>query len=106
MSESPVYMIVELDITEPDRFWSEYAAELAPIHARHGVEVVLGGPPIAVVEGEVAQNFVAVLKFPSAAAQRAWYDDPEYQPLKTRRFETTNTDSSRVLLAPAFAPQA
>ncbi|MEM9611014.1 MAG: DUF1330 domain-containing protein [Actinomycetota bacterium] len=104
MSDTSVYLIVELEITEPERFWSDYAAHLAPIHERHGVEILLGGPPAEIVEGVVAQNFVAVLRFPSAAAQRAWYEDPEYQPLKARRLGTTNSETSRVMLAPAFAP--
>lgn len=103
MTDTSVYMIVELSITSPEEFWTDYAAHLAPIHERHGVEIVVGGPPAEVVEGSFEQDFVAILKFPSAEARRAWYDDVDYQPLKARRLQLTDTDTSRVIVAPAFA---
>ncbi len=102
MSHAPVYMIVQLDITDMPTFMTEYAASLQGIHARHGVEVLVATPSPTVLEGEYDKSIVVVLKFPSAEAQKAWYADPEYQPLLKRRLELTNTDTSVALFVPEF----
>ena len=99
--QSPVYMIVMLDISDMDAFMADYAAPLQPIHQRHGVELVVASPAPTVLEGSYDKSMTVVLKFPSAEAQAAWYADPEYQPLLQRRHELTNTDSSVALVVPA-----
>jgi len=103
MSTAPVYMLVQLEIAHRDRFFSEYAGPLGPIHQRHGVEVLVATPEVEVLEGEYSKNFTVVLKFPSAKAQADWYSDPDYQPLKEIRAQTTNESRSTLLLAPHFS---
>ncbi len=107
MSElSPVYLIVQLDITDMERFFGEYAMHMQPINQAHGVEVLVGSPEVEALEGSYDRNFTVVLKFPSAQAAQAWYADPDYQPLKAKRQELTNPGTSSMILAPAFQPPA
>lgn len=105
MTDTPVYMIVMLDVTDMDAFMRDYAGPLQVHHAKHGVETLVATPAPKVLEGSYDKTITVVLKFPSADAQRAWYEDPDYQPLLERRFELTDTDSSVALVAPQFAPQ-
>ncbi len=97
-----VYMIIQLEITDKDRFFSDYVGPLGPIHQRHGVEVLVGTPKVEVQEGEYNKNFTVVLKFPSAKAKADWYSDPDYQPLKKVRAQTTNAKNSTIIVAPQF----
>ena len=102
MADTPVYMIVQLDVADMPTFMSDYAAPLQEIHARHGVETLVATPSPTVLEGSYDRSLTVVLKFPSAEAQQAWYSDPDYQPLLKRRFELTDTDSSVALVVPQF----
>jgi len=102
MSKAPVYMLVQLEITDMDRFFSDYVRPLGPIHQRHGVEVLVATPEVDVQEGEYNKNFTVVLKFPSAKAQAEWYADADYEPLKKIRADATNTDNSTLIVAPHF----
>ncbi|MBM1634367.1 DUF1330 domain-containing protein [Sulfitobacter mediterraneus] len=101
---SPVYMIVMLDIDDMPAFFEDYARPLQAIHAKHGVEVLAATPEPQVLEGEYAKSFTVMLKFASAKAHADWWADPDYQPLRQRRHELTNTDTSVALVVPSFAP--
>jgi len=102
MSDAPVYMLIQLEITDMDRFFSDYVGPLGPIHQRHGVEVLVATPEVNVQEGDYNKNFTVVLKFPSANAQADWYSDADYQPLKQVRAQATNANNSTLIVAPQF----
>jgi len=102
MSTAPVYMLIQLEITNMERFFSEYVEPLGPIHQRHGVEVLVGTPEVDVLEGEYNKNFTVVLKFASAKVHADWYSDPDYQPLKKIRAQTTSAKNSTLIMAPHF----
>lgn len=66
-------------------FMNEYGPKAAALVKKHGGETIVFGRP-EVVEGEMPVNDVLVIiKFPSLAAARAYYDDAEYRPLKKMR---------------------
>lgn len=104
MSETPVYMLVQMDITDKERFFAEYAGPSQPIQQKHGVEVLAGAPEVNVLEGNYDKNFTVLLKFPSAQAHKEWYSDPDYQPLKDIRRQTTNPENTTLLVIPQFVP--
>ena len=106
MTDTPVYMIVQLDVTDMAAFMGEYADPLQAIHARHGVEVLVATGAPTVLEGQYDKSLTVILKFASADVQKAWYADPDYQPLIRRRHELTNTDTSVALVVPHFFPDA
>ncbi|MFN3172340.1 MAG: DUF1330 domain-containing protein [Hyphomicrobiales bacterium] len=102
MAETPVYMIVMLDVKDMDAFMSDYAGPLQAHRAKHGVETLVATPTPEVLEGTYDKTITVVLKFPSADARRAWYADPDYQTLLKRRFELTDTATTVALVAPQF----
>ncbi len=90
MSDVPVYLIANLEVTDAARY-REYESGFFPILKRHGgTFTTLDDAPIT-LEGEAPPPGRLVLfRFPSEAAARAWYDDPEYQAIsKHRRAATT-----------------
>lgn len=100
--QAPVYMVVQMEITDMDRFFAEYVGPCGPIHQRHGVEVLVATPIVDALEGSYNKNFTVILKFPSATAQTDWYEDPDYQAIKNVRAETTNPKNSTLIVAPEF----
>ncbi len=102
MSDTPHYLIAQLEITDFDAFRSEYVEPLQPINARYGAKPVIGTPAAEVKEGSYGPNFTAVLEFPSKAALDGWYADPDYAPLIEARKRLTNPDTSILLSAPAY----
>jgi uncharacterized protein (DUF1330 family) len=71
------YVIVELDVTDPE----EYAAygKLAEASVtRHGGRFIVRGGQTDVLEGEWSPRMI-VLEFESLDAVRSWYDSEDYQ---------------------------
>ncbi|ABD55538.1 DUF1330 domain-containing protein [Jannaschia sp. CCS1] len=101
---NPVYMIVMLEIDDMPTFFEDYANPLQAIHARHGVEVLAATPAPTVLEGDYTKSFTVLLKFASAEVHAEWWADPDYQPLRKRRHELTNTDTSLAMVVPTFTP--
>lgn len=102
MEDTPVYMIVMLDVLDMQTFFAEYVGPLQAHNEKYGVETLVGSPSPGVLEGSYNKSLTVVLKFPSAQAQHDWYNDPQYQPLLKRRFELTDTSTSVALVVPHF----
>ena len=79
------YFIVQLQITDPEGF-KEYAALVPPTIARFGGRYAVRGGEYEVMEGQWPERRHVVLEFPTREDVRAWYDSPEYAPLKAMRF--------------------
>lgn len=71
------YVIAHITVREPERY-KEYVRLDTPVIERHGGRFLVRGGAAEVVEGESFERHV-VIEFPSYAAARALYDDPEYQ---------------------------
>jgi len=80
----PAYLIVETDITDPDRYEQYKAAAPAAIEAFGGRYVVRGGET-AVLEGDWQPKRVVLVEFPDLEAAKRFYDSPEYQAAKKLR---------------------
>lgn len=96
----PAYVIVSYDIVDSARF-EPYVPAVMPLLQKHGAEVLVGSFDAKPLEGEAAGVNV-VLHFPSEEAALAWYNDPDYAPVKQIRFDSTA--NNRMVLAPGFAP--
>ena len=86
------YLIANYSITN-DEGYQNYIAAVGPTIVAHQGEVLVAGPGSEVVEGDGGAVTV-VLKFPSMAALRGWYDSPEYQEIIHLR--TDNTEGGMV----------
>jgi uncharacterized protein (DUF1330 family) len=71
------YLIANYRITNPDAY-NAYIPAVMPTLRAHHAEVVVADYESDPVEGQPAAVTI-VIRFPSRAAARAWYDSPEYQ---------------------------
>lgn len=80
----PAYLHGEIEITDSDAY-EEYRRQVPAMIAAHGGRYLVRGGDAELLEGEGPLLRQIVLEFPSLAALRAFYDAPEYQPLKALR---------------------
>jgi uncharacterized protein (DUF1330 family) len=82
------YVIVEMKISDPERYKEYMAAAPAAIAAAGGEYVVRGGRHQS-LEGDWQPARLAVLKFPSVEQARAWYDGERYRAARAKRAGAT-----------------
>jgi len=80
----PAYVIVETDITDPERYEQYKAATPATIAAGGGRFLVRGGE-LVVLEGDWQPSRLVVVEFPDLAAAKSWYESEVYQEAKKLR---------------------
>jgi uncharacterized protein (DUF1330 family) len=84
---APAYLIVEMHITDPQRYQQYMAAAPATVKAAGGEYLVRGGRHES-LEGDWQPHRVALLRFPSYDAAKAFYDG-EYRRVRELRRGTT-----------------
>jgi uncharacterized protein (DUF1330 family) len=80
----PAYVIVETDITDPERYERYKAASPGAVAAAGGRFVVRGGE-LAVLEGDWQPSRLVVLEFEDLAAAQRWYDSERYREARKLR---------------------
>lgn len=80
----PAYVIVEVDIHDPDAY-SQYRTLSGPAVAAHGGRFLVRGGPAELLEGSDEPKRIVVLEFDSMDAARRWYDSPEYREARAAR---------------------
>ena len=80
----PAYVIVETDVTDPERYEQYKAASPAAVAAGGGRFLVRGGE-IAVLEGDWQPARLVVLEFEDLAAAKRWYESQAYQQARKLR---------------------
>jgi uncharacterized protein (DUF1330 family) len=80
----PAYVIVETDITDPERYEQYKAASPAAIAAGGGRFLARGGD-LAVLEGDWRPSRLVLLEFEDLAAAERWYESATYQQAKELR---------------------
>ena len=73
-----------LEITDPEALADYSTKTLATVEA-HGGRYVLAGGAVELKEGNWQPNHPVIIEFPDLDAANAWYDSPEYAPLKHQR---------------------
>ena len=74
----PAYVIVDVDVTDPERYNRYKAATPAAIAAGGGRFLVRGGES-TVLEGDWRPSRLVVLEFEDLAAAERWYESDIYQ---------------------------
>jgi uncharacterized protein (DUF1330 family) len=82
------YVIVEMKISDPERYKEYMSAAPATIAAAGGEYLVRGGRHEA-LEGDWQPARLAVLKFPSLEQAKAWYDGERYRAARAKRAGAT-----------------
>jgi uncharacterized protein (DUF1330 family) len=78
------YLIADIEITEPVGY-EEYRRRVPAIIAAHGGRYLARGGATEVLEGTWQPRRSAIIEFPSLASLKAFWDSPEYQPLRAIR---------------------
>ena len=85
MADVSVYVVANFDIHDADSY-RNYEKGFFPILKRHGGEFFTFDDDTVTFEGSDPRTGRMVLfRFPSEAAARAWYADPDYQALSEHR---------------------
>jgi uncharacterized protein (DUF1330 family) len=74
---APAYLIVEMDITDPERY-RRYMAEAPAVVKAFGGEYLVRGGRHETLEGDWQPHRLAVLRFPSFEQAKAFYETSEY----------------------------
>jgi uncharacterized protein (DUF1330 family) len=94
------YVIVQMKITDPERYKAYMAAAPAVVKA-HGGEYLVRGGKQATLEGSWNPARTAVLRFPSFDAAKAFYDSGEYQAVRANRLGATEYFEMLLVEGPA-----
>lgn len=93
------YIIANIRVTDAERY-KDYVAAVPSLIAKHGGKYRVRAGESQVLEGAWTPDRFVVLEFPSRAAALAFYDDPDYVPLRALRQSVTD---SNVILIDGFA---
>jgi uncharacterized protein (DUF1330 family) len=80
----PAYLVVETDVTDPERYEQYKAASPGAVAAGGGRFLVRGGE-MAVLEGDWSPKRLVVLEFEDLEAAKRFYESDEYQAAKKLR---------------------
>ncbi|WP_339880676.1 DUF1330 domain-containing protein [uncultured Algoriphagus sp.] len=80
----PAFVIVEIDITDSEKYNSYKKLTPATILPFEG-KFVLRGNPVKVLEGEWNHERLVMLEFPTKEKAEAWYNSDGYQHAKSVR---------------------
>lgn len=85
---SAAYIIVDMQITDMAQYQQYMAMAPAAVAAAGGEYLVRGGQ-VETLEGHWQPSRVAMLRFPSFAAAKAFYDGEMYRAARAKRLGTT-----------------
>jgi uncharacterized protein (DUF1330 family) len=80
----PAYLIADIEVTDPVGY-EEYKKRVPPIIAAHGGRYLARGGASEVLEGTWRPKRSAIIEFASLASMKAFWESPEYQPLREIR---------------------
>lgn len=85
------YLVVEIEITDPDNY--EEVKKLTPATIKKfGGKYLARGGKTETLEGEWQPKRLVILEFNNMDQAKAWWNSPEYAPVKQLRqiYATTN----------------
>ena len=87
----PAYVIVDLDVKDP-ALYQQYLPHVPALVQKHGGEYLARGGRTETIEGSWQPARLVLFRFPDAESARAFFDDPEYQPLRAIRQRAADGD--------------
>jgi uncharacterized protein (DUF1330 family) len=104
MSDIPVYMIVNLSITDKEEYL-KYEKGFFPILKRFGGEfVTYDDSPLTFEGSSPVEGRSIIFKFPSERAAKDWYADSDYQSLS--EFRRSGTVLKHLTMVRGLPPRA
>ena len=80
----PAYLIADIEVTDPLGY-DEYKKRVPAVIAAHGGRYLARGGASEVLEGTWRPKRSAIIEFPNLASMKAFWESPEYQPLREIR---------------------
>ena len=84
------YALLDMDINDPEGY-SKYPPQVWPLIEKHDGKITHRISEFEAVEGDWCPSRMLIVEFPDKAAAKAFIDDPDYQPLKELRLNTTRS---------------
>jgi uncharacterized protein (DUF1330 family) len=81
---APAYVIVEMNITDPERY-KEYMAKAPACVKAFGGEYIVRGGRSETLEGDWQPHRLALLRFPSYEQAKDFYEDGPYKEVRKLR---------------------
>lgn len=79
------FVIVDTKISDADAY-EQYKVVAKPLAEKHGGVYRARGGTMTVPESDLwSPTRMVIIEFPNRAAAEAFYNDPEYQPVKAKR---------------------
>lgn len=78
------YVIANVEVTDSVAF-GEYLKAAPATVAAHGGTLVARGGAVDAREGDWAPTRLTIIKFDGVAQAKAWYESPDYRPLREIR---------------------
>ena len=85
------YVIANIRVNDPERY-KDYVARVPPLIEKHGGKYCVRAGESQVLEGAWTPDRFVVLEFPSREAALAFYNDPDYVPLRSLRQSITESN--------------
>jgi len=80
----PAYLVADIEVTDPVGY-DEYKKRVPAVIAAHGGRYLARGGASEVLEGTWRPKRSAIIEFPSLASMKAFWESPDYQPLREIR---------------------
>jgi uncharacterized protein (DUF1330 family) len=85
-----VYVIADIEVLDRPSF-EGYRQQVPATIAAYGGRYLARGGATEVLEGSWAPQRCVILEFPDMERFQAWWDSPEYAPLKALRVRSTRS---------------
>jgi uncharacterized protein (DUF1330 family) len=85
------YLIADIDVTDAAGY-ADYKDRVPAIIAAYGGRYLARGGATQVLEGTWQPRRSVVIEFPDLASLRAFWDSPEYRPLRAIRERTARSN--------------
>lgn len=89
------FIVDQLEVTDPEGM-KPYLAGVGATIQKYGGKFLVRGGNFMVKEGDWKPRRVIVLEFRDMATLKAWYDSPEYTPLKQTRLACSSSNAVMV----------
>jgi uncharacterized protein (DUF1330 family) len=87
----PAYVIADVEVHDSAGY-EAYRQQVPAIIAQYGGRYIARGGATEVLEGSWSPTRCVLIEFPSMAQLKAWWDSPEYRPLRAIRERTARSN--------------
>lgn len=85
------YVIANVEVTDAAAY-ERYRKDVPATIEQYGGRFLVRGGAAAALEGDFVPKRIVVLEFPSVDRAKAWWDSPEYRPLRALRQRASRSD--------------